>query len=197
MTQSSLTRITTLVCVLAVLSACGTTPPTNFYVLSPSAGAAPGSTAAGETIVGVGPVEVAAYLDRSQIVIREETNRVDLADFHQWAEPIGDNIATVLAENLSALVPQIHPIVRPWSDVPTDFQVPVKILRFDSDPQGRIVLRSSWGIVDRRNHEYRVLRESRIEKQAAGAGFEDITAGMSEVLQTLSEEIAAELRELL
>jgi len=195
MTSSRLIRLTLFTGALLVLTGCGTTPPTNFYVLSPTAGGStPRSAGGDQKIVGVGPVEVAAYLDRSQMVIREDPNRLDLADFHQWAEPISDNIATVLAENLSTLLPQTHPIVRPWSDVPTDYQVVVKILRFDSDPSGKITLRSSWAIVDRGDHSYRVLRESGIVQQARGTGFEDIAAGMSDALHELSKEIAEELR---
>lgn len=198
MTTSCSIRTIVFVAMVVALTACGTSPPTNFYVLSPIAGSGgPRPSGDAEQIVGVGPVEVSAYLDRSQIVIREGANRIELADFHQWAEPVGDNIATVLAENLSTLLPQVHAIVRPWSDVPTDFQVPVKILRFDSDPAGRIHLRSSWSIVDRGDHRYRVLRESVIVKQASGSGFEDIAAGMSGALQELSEEIATELSKLL
>jgi uncharacterized lipoprotein YmbA len=178
------------------LVGCSTSHPTHFYTLAPTAARATADAAQGQrpVIVAVGPVEVSAYLDRSQIVVREDQTRLRLADFHQWGEPLARNIARVIAENLYALHPQAHPIVQPWSDLPSDYKVVVKILRFDSDPQGRVRLRASWAVLDGKTRRYLAIRDSDISVSARSADYADIALAMSEALRELSEDIAQALR---
>src|SRR5262245_19194049 len=42
----------------------------------------------GPVSIGVGPVIMPGYLDRTQIVTRSGPDRVKLASFHRWAEPL-------------------------------------------------------------------------------------------------------------
>ncbi len=179
--------------VLAVVG-CTTSPPTSFYTLTPTAPSSAPPTAR-RTLIAVGPVDVSAYLDRSQIVVREDATRLSLADFDQWAEPLGRNIASVVAENLRALLPSAQPIVQPWSDLQSDYQVVIKVVRFDSDRRGRVRLRASWAVVDGKERRYRAVRHADITTQARGTDYEDIALAMSEAVRRLSEEIAAALRE--
>ncbi len=177
------------------VAGCSTSPPTHFYALAPTA--SPTTSGAFEkerpVIVAIGPVEVSAYLDRSQIVLREGQTRLKLADFDQWGEPLGRNIARVIAENLYGLNPRVHPIVQPWSDLPSEYKVAVKILHFDSDPQGRVRLRASWAVIDGGSHRYLTIRDSDISVTAHGTDFADIALAMSEALGHLSEEISQAL----
>ena len=177
-----------------LLAACGTTPPTKFYTLSAEVppGTSPANTTA-RVIVGIGPVEVAAYLERNQIVTRSGQTRLILTELDHWAEPIESNIANILATNLSRLLPATHPIARPWSDAEAEFHVLLKITRFDSDPAGEVQLNASWGIQGDRTHKIAVIRETSITQPSAGTGYEAITRNMSLALASLSEEIALEL----
>src|ERR671936_2230343 len=103
------------------LAGCAVSDPTQYYALGRTA---PSSTAAGSTefsaspstlrspvagtdavTIGVGPVIVPGYLDRSQIVTRTATDQVELSTFHRWAEPLPEGIARILAEEISARVP--------------------------------------------------------------------------------------------
>jgi uncharacterized lipoprotein YmbA len=54
--------------------------------------------------VSIAPVEVPDYLDRLQIVTRDGNNGLKLAEFDRWGGSLGENIATVLVENLSLLL---------------------------------------------------------------------------------------------
>ena len=66
--------------------------------------------------LGVGPIRMPLYLDRSDIVTRGSSNQVEIADFAQWAGPLQENFSRVLAENLSVLLATdkvgIFPFVR-------------------------------------------------------------------------------------
>ena len=52
----------------------------------------------------VGPVSVPAVVDRPQIVVTTGPNQVRLDEFNQWASPLQNNIARVVAENLVAML---------------------------------------------------------------------------------------------
>ena len=87
--------------VLMVLSACtGISKPSNFYVLS----ALPESETAVKGVgnesalsIGIGPITLPIYLDRSQIVTRISRNELKMDEFHRWAEPLKENFFRVLA----------------------------------------------------------------------------------------------------
>jgi uncharacterized lipoprotein YmbA len=179
---------------ILLLAACGTTPPTNFYTLSAEIpqGISPAS-ATNRVVVGIGPVEVADYLDRNQIVTRSGQTRLNLTELEHWAGPIESNIANILAINLSHLLPDTHPIARPWPDADAEYHILLKITRFDSDPTGKVQLNASWGIQREHTHDIIVIRDAKITQPSTGENYDDITQTMSLALATLSEEIALEL----
>ncbi|MGD8283632.1 MAG: ABC-type transport auxiliary lipoprotein family protein, partial [Desulfobacterales bacterium] len=54
--------------------------------------------------IAIGPVTIPAALDRSQIVTRDGTNKIRLSENHRWAGPLQQDIAAVLADNISGLL---------------------------------------------------------------------------------------------
>lgn len=180
-----------------LLAACGTTPPTRFYTLSAEAPLYAGESKSRDVVIGIGPTEVAPYLERSQIVTRSGQTRLKLTEFDRWAEPVENNIANVLAVNLSRLLPTAQPIVRPWSDAGAEYHVLLKVQRFDSDPEGNVQLNASWGIQLSSAHTMPLIRDAAISQPSAGTDYEAITKNMSTALATLSEEIAVELAKLI
>ncbi len=106
------------------LASCAVTDPTQYYTLGQTPARSAESTArasterrsaAGAAVgIGVGPVIIPGYLDRSQIVTRRGTDHVELSMFHRWAEPLEDGIARVLAEEIGARVPTERIVMFPW-----------------------------------------------------------------------------------
>ncbi len=45
-------------------------------------------------------------------------NALRLAEFDQWAAPLGDNFTRVLAENLVMLIPTERVAIFPWAAAP-------------------------------------------------------------------------------
>ncbi|MGZ8136972.1 MAG: PqiC family protein [Methylococcaceae bacterium] len=103
--SNNATQVLAILAVL-MLSACAETPSPKFYVLeSLSPPAAPVIGGANKRSIGIGPVTIPSLLERRQIVTQTGDNNVDIAEFHQWAAPIKDNIIQVLQQNLAALLP--------------------------------------------------------------------------------------------
>ena len=72
------------------------------------------SEAAGkEETIGVGPVSIPDSLDRSQIVTLSGGNEVIIAEFDRWYGSCRDEIARVMTENLSALLPSQRVVSMP------------------------------------------------------------------------------------
>lgn len=182
-----------------LLSGCGTTPPSQFYLLEamPADSAAPARPGGNEGLhIGVGPVEFADYLGRSQIVTRKDGVEISLAETHRWAEPLQNNFSRVLAENLSMLLAtdriSLHPS-RNWADI--DYQVLVDVSRFDADSSGSVTLAASWSIRGKGGSGLLAMRKStfRAETRAA-ASHADIVRALSDTVALLSREIAAAIR---
>ena len=91
--------IPTLILVF-MLAACTTSTPSRFYVLTPGVAGGEGPPI-GNLVVGVGPVRLAAYLERPQLAVRERTNRLNVQEFDRWGGNLEANISWVIAENLS------------------------------------------------------------------------------------------------
>jgi uncharacterized lipoprotein YmbA len=96
--------------VAATIASCSVlTPrpdPSRFFVLAPLPDApspAPGNHVSS---LGVGPIFLPRYLDRSEIVTRVGPNEVKPAVFDYWAGSLSHQFQTVLTQNLQTLV---HP----------------------------------------------------------------------------------------
>ena len=94
-----------------MLPGCLSTPPTRFYSLAPmetkalvSVSEASPRDMAAVPFVGIGPLQLAKYLDRTQIVLRPTPHRVEISEFDQWISTPADQIYLTMQENLSTLL---------------------------------------------------------------------------------------------
>lgn len=185
-----------LTAAMLLLNSCGTTPPSRFYTLEAMPANESIQSMAERKIdvhIGVGPVEFADYLDRSQIVTRTNDNEVNLAETHRWAEPLHNNFGRVLAENLSILLNtdkiSLHPS-RNWSV--TDYQVLVHVWQFDASKQGKVTLTANWTIREKGSPGLLTIKKSTFNADVeATASYSDIVHALSKTVELLSREIAS------
>lgn len=181
-----------------LLAGCSSAP-TRFYVLTPIAvSAGPPSAGSGPGLsIGIGPVELPDYLDRPQIVTRLDQNQFKLADFDAWSEPLKDNFTQVLAENLSLLLATERVFVYPWRrENRVNYQVTVKVIRFDRQVEGDSVLTVRWRILGADNREELRVQTATYTAPAAGSDYPATVAAMNQTLTTLSRDIAGALKGL-
>ncbi len=167
---------------------CGSSPPTNFYVLND---VVPESAAGSASMisVGFGSVRLPAYADRPQIVTRESSTDLQLAEFHQWAEPLQDSVVRVLADNLSKLLSTDHVFAFPRETQPR-YWVSVDMARFDAEAQEAVLI-AQWTLTDTNGNETLAVKRTRLTAQADLSDYSSIANALSEVLGQLSSEIAA------
>jgi uncharacterized lipoprotein YmbA len=193
MTMRAWSRMSAALAACLALSSCADSQPTRFYTLSPLAAAPAGTlrTIQPDLIVGVGPVTLPPYLDRPQLVTRAGSNRVVLADFDSWAEPLQGLFARVLAENLALLLGTDDVLLLPQRRLITlDYQVEVDVTRFDVDTSGNAILDARWWVLDQDGETLLRNGHSTITEPSQAGDHTAAAAALSRALGALSNEIA-------
>ena len=184
-----------LLSIMLLLNGCGTTPPSKFYTLEAMSGSETTQTTTEKRSnlhIGIGPVQFAEYLQRSQIVTRTNSAEVSLAETHRWAEPLNNNFSRILAENLSILIGtdkiSLHPS-RNWSDI--DYQVVINVWQFDASKQGEVTLVANWSIRGKGGSELLTMKKSTFSTNLENTtSYTDIVRAQSKTVEMLSSEIA-------
>ncbi len=184
--------ITRLLPLLAsvLLAACAG-PAKSFYVLTAD-GPAPSG---GGVALGVGPVTLAEYVDRADLVTAQSANELRMAEDHRWAGDLSASIARVMAANLGRRLHTGNIRTYPWrNDQEISYQITLDIRQFHGAADGYAVIEAGWraySLPDRR------LKASRtfVDREALGAdGFPALVAAQSRLLSRLAGDIAAGLR---
>jgi uncharacterized protein len=179
-----------LVLALAGLAAgCATTPPADLFTLVSRPG---DKIDRSVRSVAVRVVDVAKYLDRPQIVRRNNAYEVTAAEFERWAEALDTMATRVLVENLSLRLPgsQVSAAASPVT-VRADVVVAVDIARFDPDPDGTVILVARW--TARHGDTPAPVQLERITAATGSKSVTDLVGAMSDCLGQLSDRIAASL----
>ena len=192
--------------IVSILQGCssilgqGTQQPTQNYVLNSLYSDEPQPTAVADLHdigILVGPIRMALYLDRSDIVIRDSRNQIRLADFSQWAGPLQENFSRVLAENLSVLLATDRVGIFPGTrSIPSDFNVTVDVTRFDGMPGEKADLRARWSVLDENREKVLHEKHTVLSRPTENDGLEALIAAESHTLADLSREIAEAIKTL-
>ena len=179
-----------IVAALFTVAGCATTPPPTFYQLEEPASTQLSGLERGIAI-GVGPVNLASYLDRSQIVTRAAAHTLELSEFNVWAEPLTASISRVIAVNLSNMLQTTRVFLLPRRDtaIPLAYSVTLDIPRFDGRLGGEALLVARWTLYDPEEKAL-VTRVSIIAESSGGGAYESLISAQNRALKKLSKEIA-------
>ena len=172
--------------VFALLSACGTSPPTRHFLLAarPTENPVP---ARGR--IKVASVSVAKYLDQPQIVRHKSEYELIVADLERWGEGMQDMIGRILAEDLAARLSGSQVFVGDGvATAPADASVELYVERFDADPDGTVMLNVRW--IVRRETGAAQVGSDRIAQRSASPAVGDLVAAMSDALAKLADRLA-------
>lgn len=148
-----------------------------------------------ETVIGVGPVRVAPFLDRPQIITHGGGGETEVSDGQRWAEPLDRGIQRVLVQNLAGLTgADIRNF--PWTRTTApEYAVRIDILDFNRIADGNAVLEAHWMLEDVKRKELLYSRKETFQAPLDGA--EDDHAALakaySELINQLALSIAAQI----
>lgn len=188
--RQSLVTVSLLV---LMLSACGSTPQTDFYLLT--ADAKPSGTAAATVIrVGVAELGVAEYLRRAELLSLEGGNKLYVDPYRRWAEPLDDGVRRTLVLNLGALLDSDAVRAMPWPrDWIPHWLLRCYIARLDVQDD-HVELVAIWSVQDGRRERAAIEHTSRLSRARNSDSPERIAADVSALLLELSEQIASSMR---
>jgi len=183
-----------LICMFSVfgLAGCTRSEKSNFYILDSLDRFSPATlnAEAVDISVGIGPLTIPEYLNRTQIVTRSGRYELEIAEFERWAETLEDAIPRVLAENLSVLLSTDRVFTYPWLKETPAYQLKIEVIQFDGSIPGNVELTARWTLL-KDDRETLISRRKYIAKKPiAGQGYSGLVSAMSLVLYDLSREIA-------
>ena len=173
-----------------LVAGCSTSPTSNFFHLEKNADMTLTGIDRG-TAIGVGPVNIAQYLDRPQIVTRNGSHGLQMSEFNRWSEPLKNSISRVISVSLSNQLQttRVYLIPRRNKAIPLDYQVAIDIARFDGELGSDARLTARWSLYDKDNKVI-LTKVSIISVASEGTDFESLVAAENQALQKLSAEIA-------
>ena len=188
-----------------LLAACSSSPPVRYFALSPiDSDFQPDPDDA--VILGLGPIRMPDYLNRSQIVTRGANSEIQVDEFSRWSEPLSTSLLRIVATDVDNLVQGVVVVVFPYEPFVRDqvrYRLVGDINRFDADNLGRIVLEVQWGVADADGAIVVPVRRNRYTAQATAGGKaaagepSAVAAAMNDALAQFSRDIATRLQSIL
>jgi uncharacterized protein len=173
-----------------VLIACGSSPPTRFYILNEIAPAtAPAAAAPNAIPVRVQPLAMAPELDRPELVTRSGPNRVQVAGSDRWAAPLVDQLRRVLSDDLTARLPPglVADPNEPSTNDPRRL-LSIAIDEFYGDDSCAVSLRASWSLTTAHAASQHGTEQIQVPASAPCTG--EIPAAMSRAIGVLADRLA-------
>lgn len=191
--------ITVFILTIMVSGCVGQSPKANHYLLK-SIEKSSGSEqqSAGESKpfrIQVGPVLFPKYLDRPQMVFRNDDHHVIIDSFNRWAEPLSDNFARVVVENLSLLLNSDFVDSYTFKKkTRIDYRISIDVKRFDATSGHEAVLIAGWVIYSGEDQSLLMEKRYDIRKPLAGNSTSEMVAALNETINDFSIEITKTIR---
>ena len=179
--------------VLFALAACSSAP-THFYTLVPPAATTPASPSAAPFLLDVMPVGVPAQVDQPQMVVRQGDGSVALLEGEQWIAPLGDEIRSAVAGELSRVLAaqDVHGL--PHAGGKPVYRIKLDVRRFDSVPGRYALVEAAWSV--RKDDGGPVLACTGSVREPVGAGYDELVRGHQRALAALADRMAGAVRRL-
>jgi len=178
-------------CLLVLLAACGSSPKTEFYQLNADMSSAMQAANLSEgPAVGVWQVELPDLLDRSEIVTRDNQFKIAMADFSWWAGNLSQNMSLLIVTELSQQLQSNRVVMSPWPSYrKNDYQVIVRVQRFDGVLGGEVVLRGLWSLLDGDGTEELNRQVFEFKTNTADLTYQEMVTAMSRLTVKLAEQL--------
>jgi uncharacterized lipoprotein YmbA len=182
----------TAVVFASFLSACATSRPDHFYVLSvqpPGVGEGRAANAAQATL----KVTLPSWVDRPEMILDTSANGVTILEHERWAAPLSDLVAQALARDIERrrndMLVADHGV---HLSTGTAVMITVDIVQMTLRRGERASLETHWRILDPRSAKDEVGGEV-FSAPLARDGYAAVAQALSECLGLLADRLAAQL----
>jgi len=171
-----------------LLVACKSSPGTTYHLLNATERNVTQANVAVDEVIGLGPIEIAEYLQRLPLVYLNAAGQPVVSTTHYWAEPLDKGIARVLSLNLTAAHPGRSVAYFPWrADSKPHYSVRINIQSLDHDGS-KAHINATWELVN--NDEKQVVARHRYQQAVnTTPGAASMADAYSQLLASLASEI--------
>ncbi len=169
------------------------TPNPRFYTLGAIGEnqAAQKFNIAPNTIIGVGPVRIPEYLNRPQIVTKDEEGMLTFAQFDRWGEPLDLALSRLISANLTLLLPGVNMEVYPWNiAIPVEYQVLADVVQLESELDKDLFFAAQWSLLDAQNNKMLFTKRFEFRKPIEPHSYSGLVGTLSMACASLSRDIA-------
>ncbi len=153
------------------------------------------SPSGGGRAIGVGPVLLAEYIDRPNLVLQDAPNTLSVAEDHRWAGDLGAAIERVTASNLARRLDTGNVRTYPWQhDDEISQQVTLDIRQLHGGEDGYAVIEAGWRVYSLPDRKLKASRTFVAREELAADGYQALVAAQSRLLARLADDIAAGMR---
>ena len=188
-------KIILIVSLCGLIFSCQHSPKKNYFYLTPQANAVSDKKTEITQLIGIGPVEIAEYLSRSQIIDNQTDNTLNMSENAYWAEPLDKNIMRVIALNLTHLNGSRSFVNFPWrSDSKPHYSIRIRVDNL-SRTDSKALINATWELADNET-KTNVLRRNFTKTTSANSGAKGLAQAYSELLAEFANEVDIELNKL-
>lgn len=189
-------RLVTLGLIAGLLSACAASPEqtTHYYLLNSDSDVIHKQHT--QHVIGIAPIAVADYINNSGIAVLTRQNRIQLANFHLWAEQPDRAITRVLYDELNRLL----------SDSQVDngmlgrgndwhYTLTTQVDQFHGTEQGSATFSGYWQL----RSEGKVLLNHRFNLQATidNSSYEALVDTLRHLISQLADDQAKQIQQVI
>jgi uncharacterized lipoprotein YmbA len=172
------------------VAACGSSPPSTFYALSPTAGS---SQPAPVRTLKLRRPTIAGYLERPEIVQRiDDSHRLGVADTERWAAPLDEMLGRVLAQDVEQRLPGSVVFAEDAAiTADADVTIEVDVRGFDVSDGREVSLRVEVALEKDGSHNPLAVRSFELRKKLPDGTTAALVGTMSDLLGLLADQVAA------
>ena len=194
-TRMKFYSIIAFIILTTMLYSCGTTA-SNFYILTPTNNYQQiNSNIESDISIGIGTLEFPDYLLKPQIATFQNDNKIHFDEFNRWADPLDENFAHIVIENLSNMVPTNNIYLFMWPKEKSNiFQITIKIDQFGMSSDSTVVLDARWAVSTSNEMAFLMTEKSSYQEKIANLDYNQIAVAMSKLTGELCKDIASEVK---
>ena len=173
-----------------LLVSCGSSD--HFYRLSAEA---PASRGQSSLSLGVGPIALPSYVDRTELVYQSGPNEFQVPPNERWAGSLRDNMSQVLATDLQRILGAREVLAYPWpAGRGPHYQIVADVRQFHGVSGDDAVLDLSWQVINTTTNQSSPRHSASLQEPIHGDGYAAVVAAESRLLGRCAEEMARSLR---
>jgi uncharacterized lipoprotein YmbA len=144
--------------------------------------------------IGVGPVRVAPFLARQQIVTHGGSGTMNIQQGQRWGEPLEHGIQRVLLQNLATLTgAQTRNF--PWRlNTAPDYALRIDVSDLDRLAGNTALLEVNWVLEDLKNRRILTTQQTRLTTPVSGSDSAALADAYSKLLEQLAQQVQQELQ---